>query len=138
MTTNLFDQFATATDHVAALNAQLADERAAVEAKHAAAIADYKRDLAAVDAQWGVLLEDAQAEVDELQSSIKAQVLRVGESIKHARFTASYVRGRVTWDTKKLDGYVAAHPEIAPFRKEGEPSVRIAFNGREVKAEVQP
>jgi hypothetical protein len=35
------------------------------------------------------------------------------------------MKGRVSWDGKSLDGYMAAHPEISAFRKEGEPSVSL-------------
>lgn len=134
-TVNVLGAYANATDRVAALQAQMADERAAVQAKHAAVIAPYLADIATVDAQWAVLIEDAQAEVDELQAEIKTQVLTVGESIKHARFTASFVKGRTTWDSGKLDGYAAAHPEIERFRKTGEPSVAMRWNSREVKGQ---
>jgi hypothetical protein len=36
------------------------------------------------------------------------------------------VKGRVSWDTKALDGYAVAHPEIEKLRIEGAPTVRIA------------
>ncbi len=38
---------------------------------------------------------------------------------------AVWSKGRETWDTKSLDGYALAHPEIASLRKVGDPSVSI-------------
>ncbi|CAK0771531.1 hypothetical protein CCP3SC15_4350001 [Gammaproteobacteria bacterium] len=38
---------------------------------------------------------------------------------------AVYTKGRVSWDSKKLDGMMILVPELASARKEGEPSVSI-------------
>lgn len=45
--------------------------------------------------------------------------------LSKALITASYGQLRVSWDTKALDGYAAAHPEIQQFRIEGLPSVSV-------------
>lgn len=34
-------------------------------------------------------------------------------------------RGRVAWDTKALDVFMLALPELAKFKSEGKPSVSI-------------
>ena len=60
-----------------------------------------------------------------LEYQIKDAVLAEGASVKGTTLTASFVKGRVSWDTRALDGYAVTHVEIVPFRKEGKPSVRI-------------
>ena len=60
-----------------------------------------------------------------LKADIEADVIQKGESVKGARFTAVYVKGRVTWDTKMLDGMMSLIPQLADARKQGEPSAQI-------------
>lgn len=60
-----------------------------------------------------------------LEFAIKADVLNGGITVKGNSFMCVWSKGRVSWDTKALDGYAAGHPEIAQFRKEGDPSVSI-------------
>lgn len=71
------------------------------------------------------------ANIAELETTIKTGVLEYGETIKSTSMQAVWAKGRVSWDTKRLDGYAAAHPEIAQFRNVGDPSVSIRrVNGK--------
>jgi len=63
--------------------------------------------------------------IAELETVIKREVIEYGNSVKGVHLHAIYNNGRITWDTKSLDGYVKAHPELLEFRKQGEPSVSI-------------
>jgi hypothetical protein len=63
--------------------------------------------------------------ISELSSRVKEDVLEMGETFKTPLMMAMYCKGRVSWDTKSLDGYAAAHPEILGFKKTGKPSVSI-------------
>lgn len=65
------------------------------------------------------------AEYDALADEVKKEVVAAGQTIKGSCLMAVYAKGRVSWDTKGLDGYVVAHPEVETFRKVGEPSVSI-------------
>ncbi|MBE3101254.1 MAG: hypothetical protein IMZ47_03175 [Firmicutes bacterium] len=65
----------------------------------------------------------------ELTTKLSEQVLRVQESVKGEKLQAVFVKGKTTWDTTALGGYVLAHPELAALKKVGKPSVAI----REVK-----
>jgi len=65
----------------------------------------------------------------ELTSQVQEEVLRVAASIKGGWLQAVYSEGKTTWDTKLLEGYLIAHPELAALKKEGKPSVSI----REIK-----
>jgi len=60
-----------------------------------------------------------------LRNKVKQEVLEYGATVKHGRYQAVWNRGRVSWNTKGLVGYAAAHPEILQFRKQGRPSVSI-------------
>ena len=64
-------------------------------------------------------------QIKELREQIKAAVIANGATVKGSMYQAVYVKGRDSWDTKALDGYAAAHPEIIQFRTTGNPSVTI-------------
>lgn len=78
-------------------------------------------------AEYAPMLESAKSLLADLEKQAKELVVANGESAKVDGLSVSYVKGRVSWDTKALDGYAAAHPEIEQFRKEGEPSARISW-----------
>lgn len=86
---------------------------------------DIQEHLQRAEEEYRVEMEPLAAQVSELESKIKGDVLEVGATVKGAALMAVYSKGRVTWDAKALDGYATAHPEIEPFRKEGAPSVSI-------------
>ena len=79
-------------------------------------------------------LEDIEAEFSDteqavanniaaLEAEIKAAVIVNGSTIKGTAFMAVWNKGRVSWDSKLLDGFLMAHPELEKARKVGEPSV---------------
>lgn len=63
--------------------------------------------------------------IAELETQIKAEVLTAGISCKGGSLNAVYMKGRITWDTKGLEGLMIAVPQLGQFRKTGEPSVTI-------------
>ena len=60
-----------------------------------------------------------------LNAAGTAGVFTIGATVKANGLMAVYNKGRVSWDSKLLDGYAVAHPEILAARKEGDPSVTI-------------
>jgi len=84
-----------------------------------------KDELLAIDVEFNGLLAAADEKITTLTSAIKDAVVAHGETVRGARVMAIWTKPRVSWDTKKLDGYAAAHPEIQVFRSVGEPSVSI-------------
>ena len=58
--------------------------------------------------------------LEKLKERIKSEVLLIGESASHGKVKATYKKGytRVTWDSKGLDGYAVAHPEVRALREE--------------------
>lgn len=81
--------------------------------------------LAELDAEERSTLELQETALATLEAEIKAEVLTIGESVKSDHMTAVYNKGRVTWDSKGLEGYAVAHPEIVAFRKEGDPTISL-------------
>jgi len=71
--------------------------------------------------QFGAVNDKSSA----IESEIKAEVIGLGESVKGTVLQCCFVKGRVSWDTKGLDGYLVDHPELNRFRKQGDPSASI-------------
>jgi Mn-containing catalase len=86
---------------------------------------EIKQALADIDAEERTTLEAVSEGINKLTADVKDAVILAGASVKGKYLQAVWAKGRVSWDTKALDGYAAGHPEIAHFRKEGEPSVSI-------------
>ena len=112
---------------------KLAEYRAAIDvvllekqALIAAILTDeIKAQLAEIDDEFSEKTHAASAAAGELEEQIKQAVTEFGQSVKGEFLHAVFSKGRVSWDTKSLDGYAAAHPELMTFRKEGQPSVGI-------------
>lgn len=95
------------------------------ELKDAVLTAEQKQQLADIDAELATAIQPAHVMSAILEADIKTEVIKHGASVKGAHMQAVWLKPRVSWDTKALDGYSAAHPELLAFRKEGEPSVSI-------------
>ena len=95
------------------------------EEKRKAILAAVQADLDALDAEYQPLKDTVSANITALEGDIKADVIAHGETVKGAHVMAVYVNGRVSWDTKKLDGMMSLIPQLADARKQGEPSVTI-------------
>lgn len=81
--------------------------------------------LDAIEAEYTEMAAETVERIAGAEASVKSLVLALGESVKAVHLQAVYTKPRVTWDTKSLDGYAVAHPEIGVFRREGEASVSI-------------
>ncbi len=81
--------------------------------------------LAEVDAEFDPKIAELNMTLSILEAQIKAQVLEAGRTIKGSLHSFTFSKPRISWDSKGLDGYAAAHPEILQFRKEGSPSVSV-------------
>ena len=86
---------------------------------------EIKEKLAEIEAEFEPRIEQLSSEKSMLESEIKMEVLEAGRTIKGTFHSFVWSKPRVSWDTKALDGYAAAHPEIAQFRTEGSPSVSV-------------
>lgn len=95
------------------------------EAKRAEILKSVQAELEALEAEYAPSLEAVNARIETLEEEIKDAVLHARASVKGTRLQAVYTRGRVRWDTKKLDAYGQTHPEVAAFRSQGNPSVAL-------------
>ena len=67
-------------------------------------------------------------EIKTLQDEIKAEVLKLGETIKTDEMQVIWNKGKTTWDGKLLEGYAVAHPEILKAQKVGNPTVSFKLS----------
>jgi ElaB/YqjD/DUF883 family membrane-anchored ribosome-binding protein len=93
--------------------------------KKAAIPAEVQQILSDIEAEFQPKQDAINTEVSEIEAQVKSLVLEAGETAKGGSLQAVYTKGRITWDTKSLDGYAKANPAIAEYRKQGEPSVSI-------------
>lgn len=81
--------------------------------------------IEAVEMEFKSQAEAVTANIEALTSAVKAEVLKDGATCKGSHLMAVWVKGRISWDSKKLDGMMALVPGLAAARSEGEPSVTI-------------
>jgi hypothetical protein len=86
---------------------------------------EIKEKLAEIDAEFDPKVEEIVQQKSMLESAIKMEVLEAGRTVKGTYHSFVWSKPRVSWDTKALDGYALAHPEIQQFRTEGNPSVSV-------------
>ena len=86
---------------------------------------EIRKQIADIEAEFADKTMVVNADIQTIEAEIKQAVVSEGETVKGDYLMAVFAKGRVSWDTKALDGYVAAHPEVAQFRKVGDPSVSI-------------
>jgi hypothetical protein len=109
------------------VNAALQVTQLDYEAKQNEIMATVQDELDALRDEYAPMLDSARDMLAGLEADAKRHVITSGETAKIEGLAVTFVKGRTSWDTKALDGYSAAHPEIERFRKEGEPSARISW-----------
>lgn len=81
--------------------------------------------IAIVKSDRAAKLASLEAEAKVLEIKIRAAVIDHGETVSGATLQAVWNKGRHSWDTKALEGYAVAHPEIMKFVTVGQPTVSI-------------
>ena len=102
-----------------------AEVQSSVEARTKDIYAAIAQRKAEIEAEFAGKAEAVDDNIRKLTEEIKAEVKAIGASVKADHFQAVYVKGRITWDTSKMDGYAVGHPEVLFMRREGEPSVTL-------------
>ena len=87
--------------------------------------ATIQSELDALDAEYQPLKNNLSEQSSALEAEIKQETLVTGATIHGAHMMAVWAKGRVSWDSKQLEGMIAIIPQIAAARKEGEPSVSL-------------
>jgi hypothetical protein len=70
-------------------------------------------------------LDRISQEIQLYEGRLKEYVLTVQGTLKGEHHMVVWSKGRTSWDTKSLEGYAKAHPELLVFKTEGNPSVSI-------------
>jgi len=86
---------------------------------------EIKAQIAAVDLEYAPILEVARTKISDIETAVKAAVIEHGATVKGTWAQVVFAKGRVSWDTKALDGYAVGQPALLAFRTEGSPSVSI-------------
>ncbi len=114
----LLDELAEAQAHAEVL-------RQDYTAMYARILAPVQVEIEALDAEMLPKSADINATIDELTEAVKAAARVHGQSVSGAHLQAVWNKGRTSWDTKGLAGYMVAHPEIKTFMTVGAPTVSI-------------
>lgn len=91
---------------------------------------EVKKQLADIETEFTDKKSTLNSKIAELDNQIRQSVLVLGSSVKGDKLMAVWNKGRISWDTKGLDGFAVAHPEMAAFRKEGDPTVTLRKVGK--------
>jgi hypothetical protein len=86
---------------------------------------EIKARMAEIETEFAIKIIGVQNNINALEAKIKDAVVKRGESVKGEHLHALFIKGRVSWDAKLLDGYAVAHSEILAFRSVGQPTVSI-------------
>lgn len=98
------------------------DRKRAESAAMPQEVIDAMNDIAAEYAPKEIAVAEKIAQMEE---EVKLAVTSEGATVKGGALQAVFAKGRVTWETKGLDGLMIAYPDLAKFRKVGAPSVSI-------------
>ena len=122
---NKLDQLSELRARLDVLTDDRLAECAAVLAAVKPQLAAVKPQLDAINERYAPQLAETADTITALENDIRLDVLQYGVTVKGAHLQAVWMKGRQSWDSARLEGYAVAHPEIAQFRKVGEPSVTI-------------
>lgn len=86
---------------------------------------EIKAKLAEIDAEFSEKAQAVDANAALVEAQVKTLVAGIGKSVKGKYLHAVLSKGRVSWDTKKLEGLMMIVPNLAEARSEGNPSVSI-------------
>lgn len=121
------DNIKNTLEQMKEVNAALEITRLDYEARRAAVLATVQAELDALGAEYEPVMAIARERLQTLENDAKRQVIATGETAKVEGVAVVFVKGRASWNTKALDGYAAAHPEIEQFRTQGQPSARVTW-----------
>jgi hypothetical protein len=119
---NVTEKLDTLADYQAQADMLALEKQALIDA---VLTPEIKAQIAEIEAEFAGKGKAVGEHITALTNEIKAEVLAHGESCKGEHLQAVWMKGRTSWDTKGLDGYAVAHPEIAAFKTVGEPTVTI-------------
>jgi hypothetical protein len=112
-----------ADEEIAQAMLPIAERLAQLEAEMTALTAPFEPLVSGIEAKHQVDLDLITAQVQELEAQITTDVLKLKGTVRGKDVMAVWAKGRSTWDTDGLRGYMVADPKIAAFLTIGEPTV---------------
>jgi hypothetical protein len=97
-------------------------------AEDAAITPEIQAELSKIRFDFNAELAPLTEQITATEAAVKEDTLKIGETQKGQFLLAVYMSGRVSWDTKGLEGLAIVIPEINNLKKIGEPSVTIRSN----------
>ena len=86
---------------------------------------EIKEAIEAVNAEFDEQITAANSKFSEIEAAVKYAVCENGENAKGGAYQAVFNKGRVSWNTKQLEGLMIAFPRLAEARKQGDPYVTL-------------
>lgn len=106
--------------------AQLYDEAKKREAEKQALIQsllapEVKQAIADIEEEFAGNLASLLNLIAGLETEVKAETVEAGETIRGGGLTVVFNRGKVSWETKMIEEYLAKHPKspVAKARRQG-------------------
>lgn len=86
---------------------------------------EIKAKLADIEAEFADKVGAVDQNINDLTAQVKQAVISEGQTVKGNYLQAVYMKGRVSWDTKTLEGLAIVMPKLLDAKWEGDPSVSI-------------
>lgn len=97
-----------------------------LETERTRMVADLQAQIDRLQKQMRSKTSDIDVDINVLEAQIKDMALKHGRSVTCVTgYRAQYNKGRVSWDTKRLDGLSLLIPQINECKSNGEPYVVI-------------
>lgn len=77
------------------------------------------------DAEFQPKIELLEQQLKEFHQELEKAVVACGKTVKGLRYQAVYLSPKPVWDSDKLEGYAAAHPEILQLKTMGKAGIQL-------------
>lgn len=91
---------------------------------------EVKQRLAEIAAEFMPMFDMADEKIAALEEQARQAVLAEGKTVKSDYIQAVYQKGRISWDSKKLEGLMMIVPQLENARTVGEPTVILRKGGK--------
>jgi hypothetical protein len=88
---------------------------------------DMLQQLKDIDAEFEGKNASAKKNSELLDAAVRADTLKFKKTqwSKDMKHSCQFIKGKVKWNSDKLEGYAAEHPAILAFKTEEDPTTRI-------------
>ena len=114
-----------ALDQLAVSRQKLEDLQAKKSQKINEVMREIQPKIKEIDEDFADTENSLRSDVETLEKEIREATISSAVSVKGKFLHSVYNKGRITWDTKGLEGFAKAYPEVKDFKKEGAPFITI-------------